>query len=87
VWTNTFKKEILNNATAFLAQLLAKRGRNVELAESAVTEERRDRNGKRSTAKLVDLIANSPEDLLSRLDGRTIKPVRWHNGPARASQS
>src|SRR6202171_6793332 len=34
----TLKKKILNDATAFLRSYSAKRGRNVELAESAVTE-------------------------------------------------
>jgi membrane-bound serine protease (ClpP class) len=51
----------------------AKRGRNVELAESAVTEGKAWTETEALDGKLVDLIANSPEDLLSRLDGRAIK--------------
>jgi membrane-bound serine protease (ClpP class) len=70
---DTLKKKILNDATAFLRSYSAKRGRNVELAESAVTEGKAWTETEALDGKLVDLIANSPEDLLSRLDGRTIK--------------
>src|SRR6267142_1390875 len=69
----TLKKKILNDATAFLRSYASKRGRNVELAESAVTEGKAWTETEALDGKLVDLIANSPEDLLSRLDGRAIK--------------
>src|SRR6266567_61205 len=70
---DTLKKKILNDATAFLRSYSAKRGRNVELAESAVTEGKAWTETEALDGKLIDLIANSPEDLLSKLDGRTIK--------------
>src|SRR5229473_7309525 len=69
----TLKKKILNDATAFLRSYSAKRGRNVELAESTVTEGKAWTETEALDGKLVDLIANSPEDLLSHLDGRTVK--------------
>ena len=69
----TLKKKILNDATAFLRSYTAKRGRNVELAESAVTDGKAWTETEALDGKLIDLIANSPEDLLSKLDGRTIK--------------
>src|SRR6266853_5699713 len=69
----TLKKKILNDATAFLRSYSAKRGRNVELAESAVTEGKAWTETEALDGKLVDLVANSPEDLVSHLDGRTIK--------------
>src|SRR5229473_1487732 len=69
----TLKKKILNDATAFLRSYSAKRGRNVELAESAVTEGKAWTETEALDGKLVDLIANSPEDLLSHLDGRVVK--------------
>jgi membrane-bound serine protease (ClpP class) len=69
----TLKKKILNDATAFLRSYSAKRGRNVELAESAVTEGKAWTETEALDGKLVDLIANSPEDLLMHLDGRTVK--------------
>ncbi len=69
----TLKKKILNDATAFLRSYTAKRGRNVELAESAVVDGKAWTDTEALDGKLIDLIANSPEDLLAKLDGRTIK--------------
>ena len=69
----TLKKKILNDATAFLRSYSAKRGRNVELAESAVVDGKAWTETEALDGKLIDLIANSPEDLLSKLDGRTVK--------------
>jgi membrane-bound serine protease (ClpP class) len=69
----TLKKKILNDATAFLRSYAAKRGRNVELAESAVIDGKAWTETEALDGKLIDLIANSPEELLSKLDGRAIK--------------
>jgi membrane-bound serine protease (ClpP class) len=69
----TLKKKILNDATAFLRSYTAKRGRNVELAESAVVDGKAWTETEALDGKLIDMIATSPEDLLSKLDGRTIK--------------
>ena len=69
----TLKKKILNDATAFLRSYAAKRGRNVPLAESAVTDGKAWTETEALDGKLVDLIAKSPEDLLAQLDVRTIK--------------
>jgi membrane-bound serine protease (ClpP class) len=68
----TLKKKILNDATAFLRSYSTKRGRNVELAETAVTDGKAFTDTESLNGKLVDLIANSPDDLLAKLDGRTI---------------
>ena len=70
---DTLKKKILNDATAFLRSYSARRGRNVDLAELGVTEGKAWTEAEALDGKLVDLTANSPEDLLSHLDGRTIK--------------
>ena len=69
----TLKKKILNDATAFLRSYAAKRGRNVPLAESAVTDGKAWTETEALDGKLIDLIAKSPEDLLGQLDGRTIR--------------
>ena len=63
----------MNDATAFLRSYASKRGRNVELAETAVVDGKALTETEALDGKLVDLIATSPEDLLSKLDGRTIK--------------
>lgn len=69
----TLKKKILNDATAFLRSYSAKRGRNVELAESAVVDGKAWTETEALDGKLIDLVADSPDDLLAKLDGRTIK--------------
>jgi membrane-bound serine protease (ClpP class) len=71
----TLKKKILNDATAFLRSYSARRGRNVELAELAVTEGKAWTESEALDGKLVDLIANSPED----------QEIRRLDCPARAS--
>ena len=70
---DTLKKKILNDATAFLRSYTAKRGRNVELAESAVVDGKAWTETEALDGKLIDLIAKTPEDLLAQLDGRTIE--------------
>ncbi len=69
---DTLKKKILNDATAFLRSYAEKRGRNATLAETAVTDGKAFTETEALNGKLIDLIANSPEDLLAQLDGRTI---------------
>jgi membrane-bound serine protease (ClpP class) len=69
---DTLKKKILNDATAFLRSYAEKRGRNVMLAETAVTDGKAFTETEALNGKLIDLVAKSPEDLLAQLDGRTI---------------
>jgi membrane-bound serine protease (ClpP class) len=69
----TLKKKILNDATAFLRSYAGKRGRNVEVAETAVTDGKAFTETESLNNKLIDLSANSREDLFSKLNGKTIK--------------
>src|SRR5256712_9702043 len=69
----TLKKKILNDASAFLRSYAGKRGRNVQIAETAVTDGKAFTETAALNDKLVDLVANSPEDLFSKLNGQTIK--------------
>lgn len=69
----TIKKKIMGDATAFLRSYAGARGRDVTLAESAVTDGKAFTEKEALDGKLVDLIANSEDDLLKQLDGRTIK--------------
>jgi len=68
----TLRRKILNDATAYLRSLASKRGRNIPLAESAVTEGKAFTEKEALDGKLIDLLAKTPEDLLAQLDGRTI---------------
>jgi len=67
-----FRKKINNDAMAFLRSFTERRGRNPALAEKAITEGTAFTEKEALEAKMIDLIANSPDDLLKQLDGRTI---------------
>jgi membrane-bound serine protease (ClpP class) len=67
-----FRKKINQDATAFLRSFTERRGRNPELAEKAITEGKAFTEREALDAKMIDLVANSTEDLLRQLDGRTI---------------
>jgi membrane-bound serine protease (ClpP class) len=69
---DTLHKKIVNEATAYLRSYVTQRGRNAELAATAVTEAKAFSEKEALDGKLIDLLASSREDLLSKLNGRTI---------------
>jgi membrane-bound serine protease (ClpP class) len=68
-----FRRKINQDAMAFLRSFTERRGRNPELAEKAITESKAFTEKEALDGKMIDLIVNSPDDLLRQLDGRTIK--------------
>jgi membrane-bound serine protease (ClpP class) len=68
----TMRKKVTNDATAFLRSYVAKRGRNPDLAVTAVIEAKAWSEKEAVDAKLVDLEASSENELLSKLDGRQV---------------
>ncbi len=62
----TLAKKILNEANAYLRSYVTKRGRNADLASTAVTDAKAFTEKEALDGKLIDLIANSPEDLLAQ---------------------
>ncbi|HEY6444144.1 MAG TPA: nodulation protein NfeD [Candidatus Acidoferrales bacterium] len=68
----TLRKKILNEATAYLRSYVSKRGRNVALAATAVTDAKAFSEQEALDGKLIDIEASSPEQLLTELNGRTI---------------
>jgi membrane-bound serine protease (ClpP class) len=70
---DTLKKKIFNEATAYLRSYVSQRGRNTDLAATAVTDAKAFSEKEALDGKLIDLVASSPEDLVAKLDGRTIK--------------
>ena len=69
----TMKKKIINDAVSYIKSISKTKNRNEELTELAVRE------GKSYTSEtcikegLIDFIANSLEELLKKIDGKTIK--------------
>jgi membrane-bound serine protease (ClpP class) len=68
----TLRKKIVNDATAYLRSYTVKRGRNADLAETAVTDAKAFSDKEALDGKLVDIVTGSKEDLLAQLNGRTI---------------
>lgn len=68
----TLHKKILNEATAYLRSYASKRGRNADLAATAVTDAKAFTEQEAIAGKMVDLEASSIPDLLAKLNGRTI---------------
>ncbi|MDR3720926.1 MAG: nodulation protein NfeD [Candidatus Acidoferrales bacterium] len=68
----TLHNKILNEATAYLRSYVSKRNRNAELAATAVTDAKAFSAQEALDGKLIDFVATSPEDLIAKLDGRTI---------------
>jgi membrane-bound serine protease (ClpP class) len=68
----TMKSKVLNDAAAYLRSYASRRGRNVELAETAITSARAFTEQEAAEGDLCDLTARSTQELLSALDGRTI---------------
>ena len=69
---DTLRKKIVNDATAYLRSYTSKRGRNVELATTAVTDAKAFSDKEALDGKLIDIVTASKEDLLAQLNGRTI---------------
>jgi membrane-bound serine protease (ClpP class) len=69
-------KKAANDAAAFARSLAAERGRNVEWAEKAVRASVSATEREAVKLKVVDLIADNLQDLLAKVDGRTVKTTR-----------
>jgi membrane-bound serine protease (ClpP class) len=68
----TMRKKVTNEALAYLRSYVTKRGRNPDLAATAVTEAKAFTEKEAFDGKLIDIVAPSPVDLLARLNGHTI---------------
>ena len=67
------KTKIENDTAAFLRAYVSKRGRNVQLAESAVLKSTSWTDQEALSQNLIDLVAPNEQELLKQLDGRVVK--------------
>jgi membrane-bound serine protease (ClpP class) len=67
----TLKNKITNDATAFLRSYTTARGRNSDLAATAVTDAKAFSAQEALDGKLVEVIAGSQNELLAQLDGKS----------------
>jgi membrane-bound serine protease (ClpP class) len=74
---DTMKEKIENDTAALLRSVVSKRGRNVEISETAVRQSKSFTDQEALSQKLIDYDAPSEDDLFKQLQG---KPVKRFNG-------
>jgi membrane-bound serine protease (ClpP class) len=72
-------KKVENDAAAFARTVAADRGRNADWAEKAVRSSVSATEREAVKLRVVDLVAESVDDLLAKVEGRVVKTVK---GPA-----
>ena len=70
---DVMKTKLENDAAAFMRSFVGPRGRNVQLAESAVRESKSWTDQEALQLHLIDVVAKDQDDLFRQLEGRTIK--------------
>lgn len=69
---SVMKAKMENDSAAFIRSFVSKRGRNLEVAESAVRQSKSFSDEEALKQKLIDVIARDEGDLLKQLDDRTV---------------
>ena len=69
----TMEEKVTNDAASYIRTLAEKRGRSVRLAEDAVRKSLSYTEREALDGGLIDLVAKNEEELIDRLDGRTVK--------------
>jgi membrane-bound serine protease (ClpP class) len=67
------KQKIENDAAALMRSVVSRRGRNVEVAESAVRESKSFTDQEALSQHLIDYVASNEQDLFRQIDGKPIK--------------
>ena len=70
---DVMKAKMENDSAAFMRSFVGPRGRNVQLAESAVRESKSWTDQEALQQHLIDIVARDQEDLFRQLEGRTVK--------------
>jgi membrane-bound serine protease (ClpP class) len=72
----TMADKVVNDAVAYIESIAEKRGRNVKWASKAVRESVSITETEALKIKIIDLIAKDVDDLLAKIDGKTIEKSR-----------
>lgn len=70
---DVMKQKMENDAAALMRSVVAKRGRNVEVAESTVRESKSFTDQEALDKKLIEYVAPSEQDLFHQLSGKSFK--------------
>ena len=71
-------EKVENDSAALMRSIVSKRGRNVEVAESAVRQSKSWTDQEALKEHLIDVVASNDQDLFHQLEGRAI--TRFHGG-------
>jgi membrane-bound serine protease (ClpP class) len=70
---DVMKEKIENDSAAFMRSFVSKRGRNVEVAESAVRQSKSFTDQEALTQKLIDYVAPTEDDLFKQIASKPVK--------------
>src|ERR1700688_4531189 len=70
---DVMKQKIENDAAALMRSVVSQRGRNVQVAESAVRDSKSFTEQEALTQHLIDFVASSENDLFRQIDGKSFK--------------
>ena len=76
---DVMKEKMENDAAALMRSVAAKRGRNVEIAESAVRSSKSFTEQEALSQHLIDYVASSEEDLFHQMQGKSFKRFTGEN--------
>ena len=81
---DVMKEKMENDSAALMRSVVSKRGRNVEVSESAVRQSKSFTDQEALSQKLIDYVAPTEDDLFKQMQG---KPVKRFDGQDRDSES
>ena len=70
---DVMKQKIENDLAAFMRSVASRRGRNVDVAESAVRQSKSFAEQEALSQKLIDYVASSEDDLFRQIEAKPIK--------------
>jgi membrane-bound serine protease (ClpP class) len=70
---DVMKQKLENDAAALMRSVAARRGRNVEVAESTVRQSKSFTEQEALSQHLIDYVASNQDDLFRQIDGKTFK--------------
>jgi membrane-bound serine protease (ClpP class) len=70
---DVMKQKLENDAAALMRSVAARRGRNVEVAESTVRQSKSFTEQEALSQHLIDYVASNQNDLFRQMDGKTVK--------------
>lgn len=70
---DVMKQKLENDAAALMRSVVARRGRNVEIAESTVRQSKSFTEQEALSQHLIDYVASNQEDLFRQMEGKSFK--------------